>query len=314
MALTLSDNQFFTGLVNLALFMKLYATNTSAEPDKFVNSFATETLAYGDTKLFPFSNLPSVTDYSESTSLLNVTKVDVNEEKLSVSVKKVIKSSYPQYILEMAFTDASGMNNFVGYILGQMYSAKTDYLYDMIRDDLYAKTYKTTNKQTHEVALINTSGISDTVELNNAETINQKRIALAIQNDIDNITVFNTQYNDKGYKQALDVKDLRLVINAGYDNEQVVNLFASLLRSDYVEKSFHKPEKLKIPTIKVPSGSEIVIGWIMHRYHYQFFYKFVHMGSFFDTSNLSVNSFLHFWIGKGHIDNLPAVKLIASYA
>lgn len=311
--MTLTDNQFFTGLVNLALFMKLIATNTSAEPDNFVNNFATETLAFGDTKLFPFSDLPSVSDYSETTSLLNVTKVDVNEEKLSVSVKKVIKSSYPLYILEMAFTDESGMNNFVGYILGQMYSAKTDYLYDMIRDDLYAKVYKTTNKQTHNVSLIDTSNITDPVELNNAELINQKRIALAIQNDIDNISVFNTQYNDKGYKQALSIGDLRLIVSATFDNEQVVNLFAQLLRSDYIEKSFKKPEKIKIPQIKIPNGGEIVIGWIMHKYHYQYFYKFVHMGSFFDTSNLSVNGFLHFWVGKGHLDNLPAVQLIARY-
>lgn len=38
MPIVLTDNDFFTGLSNLALFMRLYATNTSSAPEKFVDS------------------------------------------------------------------------------------------------------------------------------------------------------------------------------------------------------------------------------------------------------------------------------------
>ena len=52
MAITLTDNEFFTGLSNLALVVKLYATNTSDTPQKFVDSFTTDVLEYGNQKLF----------------------------------------------------------------------------------------------------------------------------------------------------------------------------------------------------------------------------------------------------------------------
>lgn len=310
MSVILNDNEFFTGLANLALFMHLYATNTSKEPVRFVDSFATETLANGDSKLFPFSDLPSVGDYSANTSLLNVTKVDTNEEKLSVTEHKLIKSSYNRYILDMAFTSDSGMNYFIGYILGQMESAKTDYMYDVIVNDIYMKVYS--GEQLRTVTLTDRTGLTTPTELNNADILDQKKIALAIQNTLQNMQVFTNKYNKKGYKQALDIADLRMVIAAPFENEQVVNLFASLLKSDYIEKSFKKPEKLVIPEIKVPADREYIVCYLMHKYHYQYFYKFTFMGSFFDVSNLTVNNFLHFWYGKGFLDNLPCVAVIVN--
>lgn len=307
MAITLTDNTFFTGLSNLALLMRLYATNTSKKPEDFVNAFATETLGFGDTKIFPFADLPAVTDYSETSSLLTVTKVPTNEETITLSTHKVIKSSYNTYILTEAFTDASGMNNFVGYILGQMESAKTNYIYDMIITDLFGKTF-TGKKQNREIKQYAVTGLTELADINAGLTLNQKLIAIGIQNDINNIQVYSKDYNAKAYTQALDIGDLRLIVTDPFNNEAVVNLFASLLKSDVVEKSFDKPEKLVIPEIKVPVGQEKVIGWLMHKRTYQFFYGFVFMGSFFDESNLCINNFLHFKYGKGFLDNLPAVK------
>lgn len=313
MPFTLTDNEFFAGLTNLALFLRLYATNTSKEPLDFVDSFMSDRLAYGNTKIFPFSDLPEVADYSETSSLLAVTKVKTNEETIKITEKKVIKSSYSEYILEMAVTSAEGMNEFIGYILGQMESAKTDHLYNVIISDLYGRSLAG-SKQNKTVNLLNVSGATAAADINAAEIINQKRIALAVQNEVDNISVFNTGYNELGYKQALDVSDMRFVIANPYKNEQVVNLFASLLKSEVIENAFSKPEMRYIPEVKVPSGQEKVIGWLMHKAYYQIFYKFVFMGSFFDASNLVINNFLHFWYGKGFLKNLPAVKFTAEIA
>lgn len=312
MPITLTDNEFFTGLSNLALLMKLYATNTSSEPKRFIDSFATDVLKNGDSKIFPFADLPTVSDYSANSSLLTVTKVNTNEEVIKITEKKVVKSSYNKYILDMAFTSDSGMNYFVGYILGQMESAQTDYIYNQIVSDLFSKNYPSNNRQVNQITIIDTSNITDPTELNSAETINQKRIALAIQNDIKNISVFNDKYNMAGYKQALDLKDLRLIVTAPYEYERIVNLFAELLKSEYIQESFDKPEKLVIPEIKVPNNYGSVVGWLMHKQHYQYFYKFVFMGDFFDVSNLTVNNFLHFWFGKGFLNNLPAVKFVVT--
>ena len=301
MAITLTDNTFFTGLTNLALFMRLYATNTSRYADDFVESFATDTLANGDRKIFPFSDLPSVTDYSETSSLLTVTKVNTNEEEIHITEKKVIKSSFNKYILTQAFTDDSGMNNFMGYLLGQMESAKTNYIYNKIITDIYNKTL--TGEQLKTITLIDTSTIESPTDKNNAEILNQKQIYMSIQDVVQNIMSYSDKYNLKGYVQALDPSEMRFLYANPYQNEAIVNLFASLLKSNILEKPYYQV----IPSIKVPSGKNDIIGFLLHKYSYQFYYKFVFMGSFFDVSNLTINNFLHFWFGAGWLDNLPAV-------
>lgn len=308
-AIVLTDNEFFTGLTNLALFMRLYATNTSDAPETFVDSFMTETLGSGNTKIFPWAGLPTVGDYSGTSTLLTVKKVATGEEYLQVTEKKVIESSYNRYILDMAFTSESGMNEFIGYILGQMESAKTDHLYGVVIADLFAKAL--TGSQLRTVDQYDLSKAATFSDLNAGQLINQKNITEAVQLTLDNIRIYSTKYNKLGNKQALSVSDMKFIFVDPYKTENIINLFASLLKSDVITDKFHKPAMYEIPTDAVPVSGSTVIGWIMHKYAYQLFYKFVFTGSFFDVSNLTVNNFLHFWYGKGWLENLPIVKLTA---
>lgn len=310
MAITLNDNQFFTGLTNLALFMRLYATNTSSVPERFVDSFMTETLGAGDTKIFPWSDLPDVDDYDASSSLLTVTKVNAGEEYLQITERKVIKSSYNRYILDMAFTSESGMNSFVGYLLGQMESAKIDHLYNVIINDLFTKTYSGT--QLISVPQYDLSSATDFINLEAGKTINQKNISKAVELAVRNAEVYTTAYNSLGNKEALNVSDMKFIFNEPYHTENLMDLFAMLLRSNVIEDSFSKPTMYTIPPAKIPAGNSHVIGWVMHKYAYQMFYKFTFMGSFFDVSNLTINNFLHFWYGKGWLENLPRIGFVAT--
>ena len=309
MAITLNDNQFFTGLTNLALFMRLYATNTSSVPERFVDSFMTETLGAGDTKIFPWSDLPDVDDYDASSSLLTVTKVNAGEEYLQITERKVIKSSYNRYILDMAFTSESGMNSFVGYLLGQMESAKIDHLYNVIINDLFTKSYSGT--QLISVPQYDLSSATDFINLEAGKTINQKNISKAVELAVRNAEVYTTAYNSLGNKEALNVSDMKFIFNEPYHTENLMDLFAMLLRSNVIEDSFSKPTMYTIPPAKIPAGNSQVIGWVMHKYAYQMFYKFTFMGSFFDVSNLTINNFLHFWYGKGWLENLPRIGFVA---
>lgn len=307
--IVLTDNEFFTGLSNLALLMRLYATNTSSVPERFVDSFMTETLGAGNTKIFPWADLPTVDDYSPTSSLLTVTKVNAGEEYLQITEKKVIKSSYNRYILDMAFTDESGMNNFIGYLLGQMESAKVDHLYNVIINDLFTKVYSGTQlKYVDQYDLTSATSFTD---LNNGKLLNQKNIAKDVELVVRNAEVFNTDYNSLGNKEALSVGDMKFIFNEPYHTENLIDLFATLLKSEVIENSFSKPTMYTIPPIKVPAGQEAVIGWVMHKYAYQIFYKFTFMGSFFDVSNLTINNFLHFWYGKGWLENLPRIGFLA---
>lgn len=313
--IVLTDNEFFTGLSNLALVMKLHATNNSAEPEKFVNSFMSDKLESGNTKIFHWSDLPQVSDYSETSTLLNVTKVKNGEEYLQITEKKVIKSSYSKMILEMAFTSEDGMNEFVGYLLGQMESAKVNYLYNMIVNDLFAKTF-TKDKQIHNINQYDLSSAKTFVELQSGGTINAENVYKEISFDINNIQVFSNNYNELDNTEALDISDIKLVMCEPFVTEQSVSMYATLLNSKVLDEAYDKPQLLKIPQIKIPTKSaaivnpENLIGILMHKYAYQVFYKFVFMGSFFDESNLVINNFLHFWFGKGWLKNLPTIKFV----
>lgn len=314
MAITLTDNEFFSGLTNLALFMRIYATNTSKKADDFVESFMTDILERGNQKLYPYADLPSVGNYSETSSLLTVTKPTVGEEAIAITEKKVIKSSYSAAILDAAFTSEYGMNDFIGYLLGQMESAKTAYLYDVIINDIFTKNFGSGSgaqaKQLHNVDQISLTGLTSLADINGAKSYNAKELAVAMQDDIQNIQVYNDKYNFKGLKEAVDYKDLRVVLVAKYRYAEVMEVMASLLNSDVIDKDFEKPEVLIVPSIKVPENSEREVAWIMHKAFYQMFYKFVVNTSFFDASNLCVNNFLHFWYGKGFVEALPCVKLV----
>lgn len=309
-SIVLTDNEFFTGLTNLALFMRLFATNTSSEPEKFVESFMTDSLTAGNTKIFPWADLPTVSDYSGTSSLLTVNKVKTGEEYLQITERKVIKSSYSAQILNSAFTSESGMNEFVGYILGQMESAKIDHLYSVIITDLFDKTF--TGKQLQSISQYDTSTATSFTEMNAGELINQKNIAKAVELTMKNIQVYTTDYNSLGNKQALDTKDMKFVFCEPYHTKSITDLYATLLKSDVIDKSYAKPELYTIPDSKIDDDHQDVIGILMHKYAYQMFYKFTFMGSFFDPSNLTINNFLHFWYGKGWLENLPRVEFKAN--
>ena len=308
---TLTQNQFLSGLTDLALFLRLIATNTSELPAQFVDSFVTETLTNGNTQIYPWSEIPIVSDYQETSSLLTVTKVDAGEEFLQITKRKVIKSSYSSYILQMAFTSDSGVNDFIGYLLSQMESAKTNFLYNEIVASLFGKTFTGTG-QNQLVKQYDLSGATSFTELNQGELVNQKEIEIAIQQTLNNIQHFSTKYSGLGKTQALSLSNLKMIMNEPYHSKNIVNLFATLLNSGVISSSFFKPTLHTIPTDKIPADKLAVIAWVMHRYAYQIFYKFTFMGSFFDESNLVVNRFLHFWYGEGWLENLPCVLFTAN--
>lgn len=319
----LTENEFMTNLCNFILFMKLYATNNNRRERTIVDSFATETITYGDSKYFPFSELPTVSNYSQTSSLLGNYKTAQNKEILSISEKKLVRLTYVQQFVEMAFMNSTGTANFIAYMLGQMESAKENYMYKVIISDLFGWTPSVTAKagtmvKTVPTLVIPTSGVAD---INATETYNQKKIELAMQNTIDSMSVFTDIFIDidngtgddaTNFQTAFELDDLVFIGNAKYLNERVTNLMATLLKSSEIDSNFRMPKTLKIPEISIPAAQNKFIGFIAHKNWYQWFYKFTFMGTFFDASNLFNNNFLHFWYGKGFLKNLPVCKLVAA--
>ena len=305
MAFLLNDNAYYTALTNLALYIAMYTTNQSDATKRTIDAFTSETLEYGDTKIFRGLPFPAIYDYSNQSSLLGdytpkftpagqQNEVNAVEETLSIDQFKVIKNSYNAKMLEMAVKSEYGANEFIAVVLGNIEAAKNDFLYDLIVDKLFNVSYG----KNEEIELLDMSNITAPTEIQAAETINNKRISLAIQKVIDSMTHFSTDFNKYGLKQSVDLTNMRLVVFQPYKNKAVVDLFAELLNSKYISENFPRPELVTIPETKAAESDNYdgdIIAVLMHKDCIQLFYKLVYMGEFFDPSTLNVNNFLHCW-------------------
>ena len=320
--IVLNSNQFYTGLTNLALVIKMYELVNNDKSERLINLFKTENLSYGDQKVFRALPFPTVGDYQEESTLLgNYTPsfiprnsqsqepVNVIEETLKIDQYKVIKSSYTRELLDFACKSEEGVNQFISHVMENIEAAKVDFLYDVILTDLFSRTFEVTRN----VSQFDLTRATSAFELNTMEKMNQKYLTLALQKEIDAMQVYSTTYNEYGLKEAVNLSDLVLIIPQPFKNEGVVNLYAELLNSGVINQNLPRPELHTIPEVKIPQGSRDVAAFLMHKRAYQLFYNLVFMGNFFDVSNLRVNNFLHFWYGKGWLKHLPACQLKVVY-
>lgn len=316
-AVVLTNNEYYAGLTNLALYIAMYDTVSSGKVSSIINTFKTESLDYGDTKIFRSLPLPEVSDYSKTTSLLENNQASITydgndynviEDTVSVNFKKLIKSTYNRQMLTLAVKSEYGVGEFIATVIRNIVAAKDDFIFDELIDLLYDTTYA----DTEEIEILDLSGETAPTEIKAGRTLNQETLALGIQKLIDDMQMFNTKYNKYGLKQAVRLEDLRMVIFQPYKNEQVVHLFSELLNSKYINENFPKPELVTIPEEKASTMTHYdgdVVGIICHKAFVQLFDKLYFMGDFFDMSNLNVNNFLHFWYGLGTVPQLPNCKI-----
>lgn len=327
MDIILNKNEYATGLYNLVLSVRVFALNTSNRPNEIISTFSTDVLEYGDTKAFIFAGMPKVEDYNPTSSLLTDTPVDYAEEFISGVIEKKIPLSYCEPFMRQAMTDGAGLALLIGYLNGLMYSSRDKYLYDDITADLFTWTPTNTSvakEMKKSISLFDTTGVTNAQELNAMELINQKRIELAWQEAFDDFSIFTDVFldvdnsqNDNGtsFESALKLSDLVFIGNAKYLNERVVNLMATMLKSEVIDENFKRPQVLKIPqrTCKKNNGDNTV-GFVAHKKWLQWYYNFLFMGSFYDIDTLRQKRVLHFWYTKGVLKHLPVMRLDATYA
>lgn len=321
MDIVLNKNEYYTGLVNFILFMRLYATNTSKKQKTIIDVFASETLKFGDKKAYPFAELPKVEDYSLTSSLLTDASISYSEEFIGNPIKKKISLSRIEPFLRLATMSSDGMTTFVSYILGLMESAKEDYLYTEIMKDLigWTPTVTTNKEMLQTISFMQPAASDSATEIMAKNELNQQKVELALQNIYDDLSIFTDLFidvdngtgdNATNFKTAVNKSDLIYIGNAKYMNEKVVNLMATMLKSSEISDNFKHPTAIKIParTFK-DNGGDKIIGFVVHRHWYQWFYHFNFMGNFFDIDTARIKNVLHFWYSKGILKGLPAVRL-----
>lgn len=324
MAVTLNANEYFTGLVNYILFLRLYATNTSKRQQSIVDQLATETLTWGDRKAFMFAEMPKVGDYSQTSSLLTDASIKYDTEFIGSPIKKKISLTRIEPFLKMAMMSSSGMAAFSAYILGLMDSAKYDYLYSEIMKDLISWTPSVTSSKEmkQEVSLMKEDAANVTaLELNAIQKQNQARIEKQIQKCLDDLSIFTDVFIDvdnktssTNFKTAVNINDLIYIGNAKFLNDEIVDFLARILKPEMINSNFKMPRVLKVPQRTFDANSKpLTIGFLVHKHWYQWFYHFNYMGSFLDIDTMRIKNVLHFWYSKGRLKHLPAIMLTAKY-
>ena len=112
---------------------------------------------------------------------------------------KLIKNTINRYMLEMAVKSEYGISDFIAIVMGNIEAAKNDYLYDMLINQLFDSV----PGATEVVTLIDAGEGAAPTEIQAASTLNQKSIALKLQNVIDSLTHYSTYFNEYGLKQSL---------------------------------------------------------------------------------------------------------------
>lgn len=321
--ITLNSNEFYSNLANMITVVRTYATNTSNKEASVVDALSTEVLEFGDTKAYWFAELPKVEDYSFTSSLLTPKPIKYNEEFISGIEKKKIPLTTIEPFLKQAMLSSDGVQFFLSYVNGLMYSAKTDYLYNLITSDLFSWTPTvTTGKEMKKTAnLIDVDAIPTPSEKRAAQELNQAELLRMWQKTYDDFSIFTDVFidvdnaaNNSNFKTALKLEDLVFIGNAKYLNDEIIDLMAVLLKSDILSKDFRRPPVLKIPERTcAANNSEKCVGFLAHKRWYQWYYNFLFTGSFFDTDNLNMKRVLHFWYSRGILKNLPVMRLDASY-
>lgn len=277
MALTLTDNEYFAGLTDLACVLSMEKDLNNFEKTKeFINFWEEEELPFGCTMIRRHVDLPNVEEYSETSTLLTVKKPTVTEKTFKINNKKMIPLSYSKELLQTAFTSEIGINEFVSYLLDQLQNAKTNYIFKKMLETL---------KNTNKVELENTKlTLSGAVSL---QTVNKN-------NQILTYSLDELKYSKNGKKP---ITECVVIMNKEEATYTLVN------NNQYENDKIHF---FVIPKSLLDLEKKVLI---VPKYALVYFSSINFVGSFFDPSNLMVNNFAHFWNCIDRDDAYPIYEL-----
>lgn len=310
--ITLNANKFLGTLTNLIAYSQVADTMERGQVGEFVNSFQDINVENGDGKVVLAADMLAVNDLSGQSSLLQSNPPTVDEQYISVENYKVIPLTINRYLMRNAFVDESQLANFTGYIMGAMQATKTAFLSAELIKELEAYT-PTQASQTKTITIINTTGLTDPMQLEAANRYNANKIQKEFIKTLQALSFPTSKYNDLSYKEVIDFESLKLIIRGDTDADIIVDSLAYLLNSDKITEAQRWNKTFVIPNDQFTGNNEFV-AWLMHNKKIQYGYFYEVATSFFDGSTLNQNDWLHFAYYLDTVKAYPAVcfKLDAS--
>lgn len=303
--ITLAVNKFLGALTNLIAYSQVADTMERGQVGEFVGSFQDINVDNGDGKVVLAADLLEVEDLSGTSTLLASNPPTVDEQYVSVENYKVIPMTINRYLMRGAFVAEDQLANFIGYLMSMMQATKTAYLSEELIKEIEAYT-PTQATQTVTINTIDTSALSDPMQLEAANRYNANAIQKAFIKVLQSMSFPTNKYNDKQYKEVIDFSSIKLIIKAEEDVDIVVDSLAYLLNSDKITEAQRWSKTYVVPEEQF-TGDTDFIAWLMHNKKIQYGYFYEVATSFFDGSTLNQNDWLHFAYYLATINAYPCV-------
>lgn len=306
--MTLNQNEFVSDLLNLVLELKVNKTTKGERVNELINEFYGDAVEYGDSKGYISVDTLTASDYSKTSSLLQVNEPTMDEQFLSTTDRKKIAVSISRYLMKGAFTGENSISEAIAVIESMLEKTKVIYTYKKIVNafENYVPTEAT---QTYSVTLDSEAGLSG-ADLEAVRRINAIKLHSAMRDVSIEMQTPTRKYNDLGFEEMYNADDLVFVKNSEIETYINAYAFAELLNSDKLNNIKLYDKSILIPSSQFTGDQSKTIGWLCSKGKYQILPRFVIATSFVDGSNLMTNEWLHFWYISGFVNGLACVKFV----
>lgn len=324
--ITLSVNKFIGTLTNLIAYQDVNNTLKEGNINPLLNMVMHENVPNGNGKVVYTVNTLPVSDYEEQSTLLTVEKPEIHEQYIRVENFKKIKLSLNEWLMRGAFIREDAMAKLTAYLREAMYKTKQYYLYSVAL--LNVENLLETTPQTNYDF---TAPTGTAVEKRAMKEENANELFGAIQNELTQFT-FPRRHTigDKKFMQAYDPSDFRILLPYDVNTKLNINSLARLFNNAYALKGISSENIIIMPSwndageigydpneqVATPALSGVDLQFlpddsavIIHKDKIQMGYFYEIATAFFDASNLTNHSWLHFSYYTGVIDAYPVVKL-----
>lgn len=313
--ITLNANKFIGTISNLIIYTKYYDKyKLGGGIQELLDAFRSDDVERGDGVIVRTAGLPTVKDLNvDASSLLDVNKPTITEQYLPVSNFKVIPLTLNEQIMGMSFSEEYALANFTGYLIGLMGVAKSLYMYEELSKTIAG--YKDGNANNTFFKTIDIEGFAKptenltAVEDNAIRLSNAKAVYRILIETITSAGIGSLEGTDESI--AYDTpSDMVCLIPPKMMSTLDVDALATLLNSNVLTSNINvKFINWDFSKWKKDSGDNDYTLILLDKSAIQYGFKYQLATSFFDSSNLNTNRFLHFAYYCGGIDGAFGVAI-----
>ena len=310
--MAVSQNEFYSQFTNLLITQYLNASLEFTDPlaKAFYKADVTNGAEIG---MYTANSLQSH-EYDDSSNLLTVFSNETNQQTLETTDTIFFATTNNKTIGRGAFSSETNLAIVINYIVSMLAKSKEMYTYDKIIDAFneYMVVGADGIKGTQQIPvhLVDTSTLTGNDKIQ-AELLNSRLTYKSMLLYARRMQRPNTNFNELGYKETTNPRDIICIINDVVDTDLTVDVLASLLNSDKITEAQRWSEKIFIPADEFTNPNTLC--YLMDRNAYLIANRILVATAFFNARTLNTTNFYHIWLIRGFVKGLQKIALVGVY-